>query len=212
MIVDKVFDTVYEEASRFITRWRGSAFIVAWLLLSGTLFKFSELSLWRQGAGSAGAEFLDSLLGLSLYKLMYLLFSAFYIAPMVANKFAMIVVRREVSRAESLILSVDKAVTLIADEDLPSRLEFAKADAILGEQQMEFKKALNESYVFSLLVLALLCSSSGMSFSWLLFYMIPWPFLSYLLVQEFLILYLSRIYMFKRISDRISRSILVSRF
>lgn len=210
MIVDKVFDTVYEEASRFITKWRGAAFLLSWLLLSGTLFKFAELSLWGQGAGSVGSGFVDSLLGLAFYKLVYLIVSAFYVSPVIASKFSMVVIRREVVRAEPLISSIEASVEKIAEADLPARLESAKADALIGEKQMEFKKALNESYIFALLVLAILSCVGGGSSAWLLFFLIPWPFLSYLLVQEYLTLYLTRIYMFKRVSDKFSRSILGS--
>lgn len=211
MIVDKVFDTVYEEASRFITKWRGAAFMLSWLLLSGTLFKFFELSLWGQGAGSVGSGFVDSLLGLAFYKLVYLIVSAFYVSPLITSKFAMMVVRREVVRAEPLINSIEVVVSQIAERDLPARLEAAKTEAIIAEKQMELKKALNESYVFALLVLALLSCTGVVSLAWFLFFLIPWPFISYLLVQEFLALYLSRIYMFKRVSDKLSRSMLGSR-
>lgn len=210
MIVDKVFDTVYEEASRYITKWRGAAFLTSWLLLSGTLFNFSELSLWEEGAGSVGSDFVESLLSLPFYKLVYLIVSAFYVSPMVSSKFAMVVVRREVVRAEPLISSIDSVVAKIADNELPARLEIAKADAVIGEKQMEFKKALNESYVFSLLVLLLLSYVGAVSWGWFLFFSIPWPFLSYFLLQEFLTLYLIRIYMFKRISDKLSKSMLGS--
>ncbi|MNJ26744.1 hypothetical protein D3C77_212340 [compost metagenome] len=208
MIVEKIFDTVYEEASRFITKWRGVSFFVAWVLVSGAFVKFADLGFWVEGAGQVGSSFISSLLELSFYKLLYLILSAFYISPVISNSVALFIIKVELGRAQVLIDSVESVVINVQESKLFEALDAARKGAIKAEEELQVKKAINEAYAFSLLVLAFVCLFGDVNIGWLVFFSIPWPFLVFLLSQEMLVLYISKILLFKKLSRRAGMTVL----
>lgn len=207
MIIEKLFDTLYEEASRFITKWRGASFVIAWITVSGVFVNFSEVLFWRKSASEAGAGLLEGLFDMPLYQLVYIAFSAFYIGPLIANKTAIFAVQRELKRAQGLISSLDASVDNMLNSAAISALPTARKFAIEAEGQLEFKKALNETYAFSLLVLMLFVVVGRVSVGYVFLFGIPWFFIVYFLAQEMLALYLKKIYYFKKMSDRVASNI-----
>lgn len=208
MIVDKIFDTVYEEASRFITKWRGVSFFVAWVLVSGAFLKFADLDFWKEGAGEVGSSFISSLFELPFYKLLYLVFVAFYVSPVVANKFSLFIIKLEISRAQGLIDSVEVTVASVPDAKLFESLDVARREAVKAEGVLQVKKAINEAYSFSMLVLIFVCVCGDVNVGWPVFFSIQWPFLVFFLMQQMLALYISKILYFKSLSHRAGMAVL----
>ncbi|QYM99027.1 hypothetical protein K1T36_18205 [Pseudomonas protegens] len=207
MIIDKLFDTLYEEASRFITKWRGVSFVVAWIIVSGVFLNFFEIVFWRKSAAGAGGGFIEALFDIPLYQLGYIAFTAFYIGPLIANRTAIFIVRRELKRAEKLMSSLNAEVDSMCNADAVKVLPVARKFAIEAEEQLEFKKALNEAYTFFLLVLMFFVAMGSLNVGFLLFFGIPWFVMIYFLAQEMLALYLKKIYYFKRLSNKFASNI-----
>lgn len=202
MIIEKLFDSIYEEASRYFTKWRGCSFAFAWVIVSGAFLKFFDKGFWSGGSGDAGAEFISALSGIPFYQFFFFAFTAFYIAPLIANRVAVFFVKIEIRRAEKLMCAIDVAVDKVPLVDLVARLERARKDAIEAEDELQFKKALNEVYVFSLLTLGMLVLVGEINSGFLPFFGLPWCFIVFFLVQEMLLVYYNKIYLFKKLSVR----------
>ncbi|WP_085747820.1 hypothetical protein [Pseudomonas sp. R45(2017)] len=207
MIIEKLFDSVYEQASRYFTKWRGGSFALAWAVVSGAVLKFFELDFWSGGAGDAGAGFIASLSGLPFYQFFFFVLLAFYIAPLIANKTALFVVGREIKRTERLMVKIDAKVDGVSERELVSCLDLARKNAVEAEGGLQFKKAINEVYTFFLLVLLMLVVVGDINLGFLLFFGLPWFFFVYFLVQEMLLLYFDKIYLFKKLSARMAANL-----
>jgi len=207
MIIEKLFDTIYEEASRYFTKWRGCSFAFSWIIVSGAFLKFFDAGFWSGGSGDAGAGFISALSGLPFYQFFFMVFSAFYISPLIANKTALFIVGLEIKRADKLMDSIDIAVGKIPVSDLAVCLDGARKDAVTAEGKIQFKKAINEVYTFALLILGMLVLAGNINLGFLLFFGLPWFFIMYFLVQEMLVVYYSKIYLFKKLSARASTNL-----
>lgn len=204
MIIEKLFDSIYEQASRYFTKWRGGSFALAWAVVSGAFLKFLDLDFWSGGAGDAGSGFIASLSGLPFYQFFIFVLLAFYIGPLIANKTALFVVGREMKRTERLMVKIDAEVNNVSEIELVSCLDLARKNAVEAEGRLQFKKAINEAYTFFLLVLFMLVLAGDINLGCLLFFGLPWFFFVYFLVQEMLSLYFYKIYLFKKLSARMA--------
>lgn len=97
--------------------------------------------------------------------------------------------------------AIDIAVDKVPLVDLVARLERARKDAIEAEDELQFKKALNEVYVFSLLTLGMLVLVGKLILVFFLFWSAV-VFHCVFLVQEMLLVYYNKIYLFKKLSVR----------
>jgi hypothetical protein len=205
MIIEKLFDAFYEEASRFITKWRISIFFASWVIASEAIKVLLKFEFWTGSLADGGTAVLNSLTSIPLYKLFFLAITAFYLGPVIANKSAFFLLKWQMTYADNLFVAVDKAVSQTDLNNSAMQLTAARDQAVHAEKQIERRKAVNESYITIVLLGGALLFEAPYAPQILIVSFFVWVVLAYRLVQKMLILYVSKIYYFKLLSAKASR-------
>lgn len=210
MILEKLFDAFYEEASRYITKWRIAIFLSSWLIVAETIEIMLKSGFWTSSLADSGTALVSSLTGIPLYKLMFLALTAFYLGPMIANKSAFLLLKWQMTYADNLFIAVDSAVAQTPLDGAGAQLAVARDAAVQAEKKIGHKKALNECYVTILLLSGAFFFGMSYAPQILVASVFVWIWLAYGLVQKMLILYVSKIYHFKLLSAKASAEMLAS--
>ncbi|OUM06555.1 hypothetical protein BW686_15805 [Pseudomonas syringae] len=210
MIIEKVFDAFYEEASRFITKWRISVFFASWAFVSKTIEVILKFDFWTGSLADGGAALLSSLTSIAFYKLVLLAITAFYIGPLLANKAAYLLLKWRMRHADKLFEAVDSAIASIRIEILATQLAKARDEAVLAEKQIERRKAINEFYITLILIYGSIFFSAMYSVEIIGISLVAWIVLVYILVQKMLIIYVSKIHYFKLLAAKASSEMISS--
>lgn len=209
MIVDKLFDSVYDVASRYVTHWRISCFVLAMLIESNEFYELVLAPFWLKSAADFGADLVGVITKAPLWVFVFTMLTAFYVSPLLAKLTVHKILKAELQkeRVASFIVTLDKAVSEVPLETVSEELELARDKAESAERKILRYKSFLE-------VLAFWISYWLMMFAWgkASAYALPvvllWPIFCWRMVLRILTEYLGKIYYYKQLAVRVGSGII----
>lgn len=207
MLLDKLFDSVYDTASRFVTRGRIFCFLFGMFFCSDSFYGLVFDSFWMKHSGDVGEALIKAVTDAPLWLFLLILFSAFYLAPWVVRSVSLMFVRVELNNKEvlDLIEKVEIAIGQVPLEIASDELGLAKSKALVVEERIMAWKALLEIFFFFFLYGALVFLTGRANFLFFVFVAIG-LFFSYRLLRDILNGYIQFIYYYKKLAVRIGSS------
>lgn len=209
MIVDKLFDSVYDVASRYVTHWRIGCFVLAMLIESNEFYELILGPFWLKSAADFGGDLIGVITKAPLWLFVFTILMAFYVAPLFAklsvHKFLADELQKE--RVSSFMATIDEAVFKVPLAAVSEELALAFDKAESAERRILRYKSFLE-------VLAFWISFWLMMFAWgkASIYALPvallWPIFCWRVVLHIVSEYLGKIYYYKQLAVRVGSGIL----
>nr|WP_064496023.1 hypothetical protein [Pseudomonas chengduensis] len=198
MILDKLSDFFYEQASLFLTRWRAGCFLVICLLFSDVFFKVLEKQFWV-GSLSDAARIFSAVLDLPVVGVVSAFLLCFVIAPAISKALSLWMISIEFKRAAEAMDNISKKVAHVERGEV-----FRYRDkAVSGEEYIFRLKGINESLV-TFFVLGCLVQFYGEVSVYCVSLLVVSPFLFYFMVQNIFSVYLKTVFFYKKLSEYLS--------
>jgi len=198
MILDKFSEFIFEQASRFLTKWRIFCFFAICTLQTEILFEIISERFWL-GSVSQGASTLASIFDLPVYLFSGIFILCFLLSPLISKTLSMRILAFEYKRAEQAIQIIEQQVNHISVDSLPRYRD----NATSGERHIQKMRGLNEC----LICLSIFGGINGLLQEVTIFYyflMITTPFLFFFSVRNIFATYLRTIFFYKKLSEHFS--------
>lgn len=204
MIVDKLFDSVYDVASRYVTHWRIGCFVLAMLIESNDFYELILGPFWLKSAADFGGALIGVITKAPLWAFVFTLLMAFYVAPLFAklSVHKILVGELQKVRVSTFMATIDEAVLKVPLAAISEELELALGKAQAAERKILRYKSLLEVLAFWIAcwVMMFACDKASI-------YALPvallWPLFCWKIVLLVVEEYLCKIYYYKRLAVRV---------
>lgn len=203
MITEKIIEEAFSGVNKYLTRSRAICLISLLLLSSSALPLLTENAFWTSSISSATSNIAKSIIEISTIKIAIITALTFYIAPYLASQFTKFILRKEISRANSLIEAANNIATLSDNNDKEEILRDSFQAARLAQIKISSKNNLHESLILFILAAIFIAPFTNLSISIFISFSTLGLAAYFFSAQELLTIYISKIYTYKQMAKNL---------